>query len=159
MWQVVVAVHWEGSKHVQDRLPDGGAKEKAGLLVSSKVQQAQQCWRGCLPPLQGRSRHIPYRDSRLTYLLQDSLGGNAKTCLVGWQPALAQNGRPPFITGQRSTRPALAWYGKLHIDAHLLHVSTHLQVATVSPAAINMAETLSTLRFADQAKRIKNQVG
>ncbi|PRW34071.1 phragmoplast orienting kinesin 2 [Chlorella sorokiniana] len=59
----------------------------------------------------GRSRHIPYRDSRLTYLLQDSLGGNAKTCLV----------------------------------------------ATVSPASINMAETLSTLRFADQAKRIKNQ--
>ena len=33
--------------------------------------------------MQGRSRHIPYRDSRLTYLLQDSLGGNAKTCLVG----------------------------------------------------------------------------
>lgn len=33
-----------------------------------------------------------------------------------------------------------------------------LQVATVSPASINMAETLSTLRFADQAKRIKNQV-
>lgn len=59
----------------------------------------------------GRTRHIPYRDSRLTYLLQDSLGGNAKTCLV----------------------------------------------ATVSPAAMNVAETLSTLRFADQAKRIKNQ--
>ena len=33
------------------------------------------------------------------------------------------------------------------------------QVATVSPAGVNMAETLSTLRFADQAKRIKNQVG
>jgi ABC-type polar amino acid transport system ATPase subunit len=32
-------------------------------------------------------------------------------------------------------------------------------VATVSPAAVNAAETLSTLRFADQAKRIKNQVG
>lgn len=31
------------------------------------------------------------------------------------------------------------------------------QVATVSPASLNMAETLSTLRFADQAKRIKNQ--
>lgn len=29
----------------------------------------------------------------------------------------------------------------------------------MSPASINMAETLSTLRFADQAKRIKNQVG
>ncbi|KAL4447507.1 hypothetical protein ABPG75_004726 [Micractinium tetrahymenae] len=60
---------------------------------------------------QGRARHIPYRDSRLTYLLQDSLGGNSKTCLV----------------------------------------------ANVSPAPVNLGETLSTLRFADQAKRIRSQ--
>ena len=43
---------------------------------------------------------------------QDSLGGNAKSCLI----------------------------------------------AAISPATVNMAETLSTLRFADQAKRIKNKV-
>ncbi|ONM60029.1 Kinesin-like protein KIN-12C, partial [Zea mays] len=30
----------------------------------------------------GRSRHVPYRDSRLTFLLQDSLGGNSKTTIV-----------------------------------------------------------------------------
>ncbi|XP_042328737.1 kinesin-like protein KIF3C [Sceloporus undulatus] len=30
----------------------------------------------------GRSTHVPYRDSKLTRLLQDSLGGNAKTVLV-----------------------------------------------------------------------------
>ncbi len=30
----------------------------------------------------GKSTHIPYRDSRLTRLLQDSLGGNAKTVMV-----------------------------------------------------------------------------
>lgn len=30
----------------------------------------------------GRSTHVPYRDSKLTRLLQDSLGGNAKTIMV-----------------------------------------------------------------------------
>lgn len=30
----------------------------------------------------GRSAHVPYRDSKLTRLLQDSLGGNAKTVMV-----------------------------------------------------------------------------
>ena len=30
----------------------------------------------------GRSTHIPYRDSKLTRVLQDSLGGNSKTALI-----------------------------------------------------------------------------
>ncbi|OIT33598.1 phragmoplast orienting kinesin 2 [Nicotiana attenuata] len=30
----------------------------------------------------GRPRHVPYRDSRLTFLLQDSLGGNSKTMII-----------------------------------------------------------------------------
>ncbi|XP_024313758.1 kinesin-like protein KIN-12E isoform X3 [Brachypodium distachyon] len=30
----------------------------------------------------GKTRHVPYRDSRLTFLLQDSLGGNSKTTIV-----------------------------------------------------------------------------
>ena len=60
---------------------------------------------------QGKQRHIPYRDSKLTYLLQDALGGSSKTVLL----------------------------------------------ATVSPTASNAFETLSTLRFADNVKRIKNK--
>ena len=30
----------------------------------------------------GKSTHVPYRDSKLTRLLQDSLGGNTKTVMI-----------------------------------------------------------------------------
>nr|XP_014353587.1 PREDICTED: kinesin-like protein KIF17 [Latimeria chalumnae] len=59
----------------------------------------------------GKCKHIPYRDSKLTRMLQDSLGGNTKT----------------------------------------------LMVACLSPADNNYDETLSTLRYANRAKNIKNK--
>ncbi|RQM31387.1 hypothetical protein B5M09_007014, partial [Aphanomyces astaci] len=52
--------------------------------------------------------HIPYRDSKLTRLLQDSLGGNTRTIVI----------------------------------------------ATISPSAAAVEETLSTLQFAERAKQI-----
>lgn len=30
----------------------------------------------------GKTRHVPYRDSKLTFLLKDSLGGNSRTCMI-----------------------------------------------------------------------------
>ncbi|XP_035680262.1 kinesin-like protein KIF28P isoform X3 [Branchiostoma floridae] len=54
---------------------------------------------------------VPYRDSVLTKLLQNALGGNSKTVMI----------------------------------------------AALSPADINYDETLSTLRYADRAKKIKNK--
>jgi len=56
--------------------------------------------------------HVPYRDSKLTRVLQESLGGNAKTSLI----------------------------------------------ITCSPSNYNEQETLSTLRFGQRAKKIKNVV-
>ncbi|TVY29216.1 Kinesin-like protein [Lachnellula hyalina] len=56
------------------------------------------------------ANQVPYRDSVLTWLLKDSLGGNSMTAMI----------------------------------------------AAISPADINFDETLSTLRYADSAKRIKN---
>jgi len=52
-----------------------------------------------------KNKFVPYRDSVLTWLLKDSLGGNSKTAMV----------------------------------------------ATISPAADNYEETLSTLRYADRS--------
>eukprot|EP00854_Cymbomonas_tetramitiformis_P010742 gene10742-12711_t len=71
-----------------------------GLVMKSLVDVAQ-----------GRQRHVPYRDSRLTFLLQESLGGNAKTVMI----------------------------------------------AAVSPSSDCAAETLSTLKFAQRAKCIRNK--
>lgn len=58
-----------------------------------------------------RTPHIPYRESKLTRLLQDSLGGRTKTSII----------------------------------------------ATISPAGINLEETLSTLDYAHRAKNIQNK--
>lgn len=33
----------------------------------------------------GKTKHVPYRDSKLTRLLQDSLGGNTKTLVRLWK--------------------------------------------------------------------------
>ncbi|KAH6770100.1 phragmoplast-associated kinesin-related protein [Perilla frutescens var. hirtella] len=59
----------------------------------------------------GKQRHIPYRDSKLTFLLQESLGGNAKMAMI----------------------------------------------CAISPSQSCKNETLSTLRFAQRAKAIKNK--
>lgn len=58
-----------------------------------------------------RATHVPFRDSKLTKLLQDSLGGNTKTVMI----------------------------------------------ANVGPADSNYDETISTLRYANRAKNIKNK--
>jgi hypothetical protein len=57
------------------------------------------------------SDFVPYRNSSLTWLLKESLGGNSKTVMV----------------------------------------------ASISPAEKDVKETLSTLRYANRAKRIKNK--
>ena len=54
---------------------------------------------------------VPYRNSSLTRLLQNALGGNSKTIMI----------------------------------------------CAVSPAFLNFEETLSTLRYADNAKKIQNK--
>lgn len=84
---------------------DKRAKE-AGIINQSLLTLGR-----VITALVEHSPHIPYRESKLTRLLQESLGGRAKTCII----------------------------------------------ATISPASINMEETLSTLDYANRAKNIKNR--
>jgi len=81
-----------------------GVKINLGLLSLGNVISA-------LGDDNGAKSHVPYRDSKLTRLLQDSLGGNSHT----------------------------------------------LMIACVSPADTNLEETISTLRYADRARKIKNK--
>ncbi|XP_045609916.1 kinesin-like protein KIF13A isoform X4 [Procambarus clarkii] len=93
---------------VGERLKEGSNINKSlttlGLVISKLADQAVGKGRGKC------DNFVPYRDSVLTWLLKDNLGGNSRTVMV----------------------------------------------ATVSPAADNFEETLSTLRYADRAKRIVN---
>uniref|UniRef100_A0A8B9V217 Kinesin family member 4A n=1 Tax=Anas zonorhyncha TaxID=75864 RepID=A0A8B9V217_9AVES len=86
-----------------DRLKEG-ININRGLLCLGNVISA-------LGDENKKGGFVPYRDSKLTRLLQDSLGGNSHT----------------------------------------------LMIACVSPADSNLEETLSTLRYADRARKIKNK--
>ena len=55
----------------------------------------------------GRSKHIPFRDSKLTHLLRDSLGGNSKTTMVICMASDDENRDETMSTlrfGQRAKR-------------------------------------------------------
>ena len=55
---------------------DARAKE-AGLINKSLLTLGR-----VITALVEQSGHIPYRDSKLTRLLRDSLGGRTKTCII-----------------------------------------------------------------------------
>lgn len=89
-----------------------GANINRSLTTLGKVIAALAV--ASMEPSKGKKKaaldnFVPYRDSVLTWLLKDSLGGNSKTAMI----------------------------------------------AAISPA--DYEETLSTLRYADQAKKIKNK--
>lgn len=88
-----------------------GERLKEASNINKSLSTLGQVINALVEKSAGRFRHVHYRDSKLTFLLRDSLGGNSKTMLV----------------------------------------------AAISPADQNFGETLSTLKFAQRAKMIKNQ--
>lgn len=65
-----------------ERQSKTGAKGKR-LKEAAKINLSLSALGNVISALvDGKSTHIPYRDSKLTRLLQDSLGGNAKTVMI-----------------------------------------------------------------------------
>eukprot|EP00759_Apiculatamorpha_spiralis_P044432 PhF_6_TR41353/c0_g1_i1/m.62781/K10396/KIF5; kinesin family member 5 len=52
------------------------------LKEAKNINRSLSCLTSVIVALTEKKSHVPYRDSKLTRLLQDSLGGNAKTALV-----------------------------------------------------------------------------
>ncbi|KAL7745956.1 Kinesin- motor protein, partial [Sorochytrium milnesiophthora] len=66
-----------GSEH----LGRSGAENKR-MQEANKINKSLLALGRVINALVYRERHIPYRDSKLTRLLQDSLGGSTKTCII-----------------------------------------------------------------------------
>jgi hypothetical protein len=92
----------------QKKTQASGSRSAEGIYINSALLTLGQVIGALTSP---NPSHVPYRDSKLTRLLQESLGGNAKTIMI----------------------------------------------ANVGPASYNYDETMGTLRYASQAKRIKNK--
>jgi kinesin family protein 15 len=70
--------HFKEACHINKSLTTLG-RVITELVEAQRTAQARgNSGKGSAP----RPRHVPYRDSRLTFLLQDSLGGNAKTLMI-----------------------------------------------------------------------------
>mmetsp|Transcript_5963 Transcript_5963/g.5295 ORF Transcript_5963/g.5295 Transcript_5963/m.5295 type:complete len:226 (+) Transcript_5963:309-986(+) len=53
------------------------------LTEAKSINQSLSCLGNVISALvDGKSQHIPYRNSKLTRILQDSLGGNTKTIMI-----------------------------------------------------------------------------
>lgn len=95
----VIESHWESDSMMHLRfgrlnLVDlaGSERQKSSGAEGERLKEAANINRSLstlglvimtlVDVANGKGRHVPYRDSRLTFLLQDSLGGNSKTTIV-----------------------------------------------------------------------------
>lgn len=105
----------------------------------------------------GSAAHIPYRDSKLTMLLMDSLGGSALTLMIACiSPSSEQ------VTRAALARRCLA---AGHLASQCCHPRTApaklicdvWRTSNVLHSAPQVDETLSTLGYAMRAKNIHNR--
>ncbi|KAI5073586.1 hypothetical protein GOP47_0011599, partial [Adiantum capillus-veneris] len=59
-----------------------GLRLKESGSINRSLSALGNVIKALLETAEGKIRHIPYRDSKLTYLLKDALGGNSKCTLI-----------------------------------------------------------------------------
>ena len=69
----------------------GGARLKEASAINKSLSALGNVIKALVDVAEGKERHVPYRDSKLTYLLKDALGGRARcTLLACVSPAAGQ---------------------------------------------------------------------
>jgi hypothetical protein len=74
---ILYLVDLAGSERVKKSAVEGDELKEA-----THINKSLSALGNVMEALDRKASHIPYRDSKLTYLLQDSLGGNSRTMMV-----------------------------------------------------------------------------
>jgi len=64
-----------------ERVDRSGVTGKA-LIEAQNINKSLSCLSGVFAAINNKQQHIPFRDSKLTYLLQPSFSGDGKTCMM-----------------------------------------------------------------------------
>ncbi|KAG9406548.1 hypothetical protein AC1031_002866 [Aphanomyces cochlioides] len=94
-----------------ERLSKTGA-EGQRLKEAQNINQSLSTLGNVIQARANKQKHVPYRDSSLTYLLQDSLGGDSKTLMVACSSPVDYNAEESFCTLNFASRARCVEMGK-----------------------------------------------
>ncbi|OQR87056.1 kinesin-like protein [Achlya hypogyna] len=94
-----------------ERLSKTGA-EGQRLKEAQNINQSLSTLGNVIQARANKQKHVPYRDSSLTYLLQDSLGGDSKTLMVACSSPVDYNAEETFCTLNFAARTRSVEMGK-----------------------------------------------